>query len=274
MKLATAMAVALALFACACNASAGPPTTLRAPPDLLDEVGFDQALGAQLPVGATFREASSTRVQLRDVLDSKPALLVPGYYSCMNLCGAVRAGVAKAVAASGLTPGKDFNVVLVSIDPSDTPNTAAATQHHEAIAHPDADVARWHYLTGTDVAVRSVMHRIGFRYFYDARNRQYDHDAGIVLLSPQGTVTQYLFGVQFAPETLRLALVNASHGRIGNLVDHFLLLCCNYDPSTGRYSLVIHRIMQGLGIATALLLCGLVVALRRIELRGGNRGPT
>ncbi|MGA9420820.1 MAG: SCO family protein [Rhodanobacteraceae bacterium] len=247
---------------------AGPPTTLRAPPDLLSKVGFEQKLGATVPVAAEFRDTRGATVRLGALFDDKPTLLVPGYYGCVNLCGAVRAGVAHAVAKSGFKPGRDFNVVLVSIDPDETPRIAAATQHHDAGAHPAANVARWHYLTASEAAIRRVTRSIGFRYYHDARNGQYDHDAGVVLLTPQGKITQYLFGVEFAPQTLRLALVGASQGRIGNLVDHFLLLCCNYDPSTGRYSLVIHRIMQALGATTALVLVGLVVFLRRSETRG------
>lgn len=261
----------LTLFACA-GARAGAPTTLRAPPNLLAKVGFDQKLGAQLPLDTVFHDAEGHALALRDLLNGKPILLVPGYFGCTNLCSVVRAGVAHAVAGSGLQPGKQFNLVLVSIDPAETAKSASSAQYIDATAHAGSFVDQWHYLTGSEASIEAVMRSIGFRYFHDTRNGQYDHDAGIVLLSPQGQVTQYLFGVKFAPETLRLALVNASHGKIGNLIDHFLLLCCNYDPSTGRYSLVIHRVMQALGIATVITLCLLIVLLRRSELRRQNGG--
>lgn len=273
------MPFASGLLACmmvaTASAMAGQPTHLRAPPDLLNKVGFVQKLGAQVPLHTMFRNVSGARVSLGDVLNGKPTLLVPGYFSCINLCSIVRTGVANAVAASGLAPGKQFNVVLVSINPDDTPRAAATTQKNDAVGHRNAHVPRWHYLTGTSTASAALMHSIGFRYFFDKRNGQYDHDAGIVLLTPQGKVSQYLFGVKFAPETLRLGLVQASNGKIGNFVDHFLLLCCNYDPSTGRYSLVIHRVMQFLGVLTVLLLVGLVVYLRRREkrLREGDELP-
>ncbi|HEV7121970.1 MAG TPA: SCO family protein [Rhodanobacter sp.] len=244
---------------------AGQPTTLRAPAQLLEKVGFTQQLGAQVPLDAEFHDDDGRMVQLRDLLNDKPTLLVPGYFSCTNLCSVVRVGVANAIAGSGLQPGKQFNVVLVSIDPADTPKTAAMARRQDAGAHANAFVQRWHYLTSNRDASAALMRSIGFRYFHDTRNGQYDHDAGIVLLSPQGKVTQYLFGVKFVPETLRLALVNASQGRIGSIVDHFLLLCCNYDASTGRYSLVIHRVMQALGIATVVTLLLLIVLLRRSE---------
>jgi protein SCO1/2 len=246
---------------------AAADTTLRAPADLRSQVGFDQELGAQVPLGAGLLDANGASVHLRDLMDGKAALLVPGYYGCVNLCSVVRAGVAHAVARSGLRPGSDFEVLLVSVDPHEGPAAASTAQHHDAAQHPGADISRWHYLTGTGAASAAIMRSVGFRYFFDTRNGQYDHDVGVVLLSPQGKVTQYLFGAQFEPRTLRLALVSASQGRIGNLVDHFLLMCCDYDPATGRYSMVIRRVMQTLGIATALALAGLVLLLRRSELQ-------
>jgi len=236
----------------------------------LDAVGFDQHLGAQAPLDGAFRDADGASVRLRDLLDGKPALLVPGYFGCVNLCGIVRAGVAHAVAQSGFAPGDQFNVLLVSIDPRETPADARTAQRNDALAHPNADVAHWHYLTGGATASETLMRSIGFRYRYDPRNGQYAHAAGIVVLGPQGKLAQYLFGVQFPARTLRLALVGASQGRIGNVVDRLLLLCCDYDPSTGRYSLMIHRVMQGLGLATALVLAGLILILRRSELRRAN----
>lgn len=254
----------LVVNACAANAQT---IHLRAPPDLLQRVGFDQNLGAQVPLDARFREADGAGVSLRGLLQGKPTLLVPGYFDCKNICGVVRSGVANAVRRSGLTPGRQFNVVLVSIDPKETPADARTAQSNDALAHPGAGVAHWHYLTGAQTDIAPLMHAIGYRYFYDQRDGQYAHATGVVVLAPQGRATQYLFGVQFAPETLRLSLVAASRGKIGNIVDRLVLLCCAYDVSTGRYTLLIHRVMQGLGITSALTLCGWLLALRRGELK-------
>ncbi|HEY1899319.1 MAG TPA: SCO family protein [Steroidobacteraceae bacterium] len=240
-------------------------TLLRAPADLLGKVGFDQELGAQVPQQVVFRDTHGTSLRLGALLANRPTLLVPAYYRCTNLCSVVRAGVASAVARSGLQPGRDFTVVLVSFDPRESPQDARAAQLVDSLGRPDADVTSFQYLTGPQSSITALMHSIGFRYLYDPRNHQFDHDAGIVLLTPEGQIAQYFFGVQFQPEALRLALVNASHARIGTLVDHFLLLCCDYDVSTGRYSLTIHHVMQALGIATALTLLGLVVFLRLSE---------
>jgi len=242
---------------------ASAAASLRAPVDLRSEVGFDQELGAQLPLDARLHEADGTSIELHDVLGGKPALLVPGYYGCINLCSVVRAGVANALARSGLNAGSDFAVILLSVDPHEGPADASNAQRSDAAQHAGRDITRWHYLTAAPAVSSEIMRRVGFRYFFDARNGEYDHDVGVVLLSAQGKVTQYLFGAQFEPQTLRLALVNASQGRIGNLVDHFLLMCCDYDPATGRYSVVVGRVMQFLGLATVLGLAALVLYLRR-----------
>ena len=258
-------AIALALFA---NPSvAQTQTHLRAPPDLLQRVGFDQNLGRQVPLDARFHEADGASISFGQLLHGKPTLLVPGYFDCKNICGVVRSGVANAVRRSGLKPGEQFNVVLVSIDPKETPADAHTAQSNDVLAHAGAGVAHWHYLTGAQADIAPLMRAIGYRYFYDRRDGQYAHATGVVVLTPQGRVTQYLFGVQFAPETLRLALVDASRGKVGNIVDRLLLLCCAYDVSTGRYTLLIHRVMQGLGITTALALCGWILVLRRGELK-------
>jgi protein SCO1 len=244
-------------------ASAAAP--LRAPVDLGGQVRFDQELGAQLPLNARLQEDNGASVQLHDVLGGKPALLVPGYYGCVNLCSVVRAGVAQAITRSGLKAGSDFAVILLSVDAHEGPADASNAQRSDAAQHAGMDIARWHYLTAAPAVSSDIMRRIGFRYFFDARNGEYDHDVGVVLVSAQGKVTQYLFGAQFEPQTLRLALVNASQGHIGNLVDHFLLMCCDYDPATGRYGVVVGRVMQALGLTTVLGLAAIVLCLRRAE---------
>ncbi|MFZ1906274.1 MAG: SCO family protein [Steroidobacteraceae bacterium] len=248
------------------------PARLPPPPALLMHLGFDQRLGNAVPLALVFRDARGEAGRLGAALGGRPTLLVPGYYRCTNLCDVVRAGVAQAVTASGLEPGQQFNLVLFSIDPRESPADAAAAQKSDAEAHPRAGVQRWRYLTGTSPAVATLARAIGFRYLFDPRNDQYTHTAGIVLLSPQGVITQYLLGVQFAPLTLRLALVNASHGRIGTIVDRLLLVCCDYDPSTGHYSLLISRVLQGLGLLTAATLAALILVLRRAERRAASNG--
>lgn len=245
--------------------AASAAASLRAPANLASKVGFDQELGAQVPVQILLQDVHGVAVALRTLLDGKPAILVPVYYRCRNLCDAVRAGIAHAVAASGLSPATDFRVLLLSFDPRDGPLDADAAQHEDAAANTSAGVLDWHYLTGSPSAIDAVMNSIGFHYFFDGRDGQYAHGAGAVILSPQGKTMQYLFGVQFAAQTLRLALVNAVHGRIGNVLDEFILFCCSYDASTGRYSLTIQTVMRALGVLTALLLGVLILTLLRAE---------
>ena len=257
----------LAITLCPFNAPAAADK-LRAPANLASQVGFDQELGAQVPLQVLLQDVHGTAVPLHTLLGDKAAILVPVYYHCRNLCDAVRAGIAHAVAASGLSPAKDFRVLMLSFDPRDGPPDADAAQREDATAHPPAGVQDWHYLTGSPAAIKAVMKSIGFRYFFDSRDGQYAHGAGAVILSPQGKITQYLFGVQFSAQTLRLALVNAVHGRIGNLLDQFILFCCDYDATTGRYSLAIQHVMQGLGALTALILVALIFQLRRSETKG------
>lgn len=259
-----ALLLAAALFA---YGAASPAGAFRAPADLASKIGFDQELGAQVPVQVLLQDVHGAAVPLRTLLGGKPAILVPVYYRCKNLCDAVRSGIAQAVAASGLNPAADFSVLLLSFDPREGPPDADAAQHEDAAANRNAGIQHWHYLTGTAAAIDAVMRSIGFRYFFDARNGQYAHGAGAVILSPQGKTVQYLFGVQFSAQTLRLALVNAVQGRIGNVFDQFILFCCDYDASTGRYSLAIQTVMRALGVLTALLLGVMIFVLRRAESR-------
>lgn len=240
---------------------------VRAPEDLLERIEFEQKLGARLPLQLPFLTSQGAGVQLKELLRGRPTLLVAGYYHCASLCGVSRAGIAQAVARSGLQPGRDFNVVLFSIDPRDNAATALATQRRDAQTFPGARVSDWFYLTGAQSSSAALAAALGFRYVFDAHSGQFNHPAGIVLLTPRGDIAQYLFGVQFAPQTLRLALVAASNGGIGNAADRLLLLCSDYDAATGRYSALVERLLAVFSISGALLLGAGIVLLRLRERR-------
>ncbi|HEV2620794.1 MAG TPA: SCO family protein [Frateuria sp.] len=229
--------------------SAPPP-----PPDLTQRAGFDQRLGAQLPMDTRFLDANGKPIDLRTLAGGKPLLLTLGYYRCPNLCDVVLNGMAHTLAMLDLAPGRDFAVAFVSIDPTDRPADARHTQAMLERTHPDAHVPHWHFLTGNQASIGSLAHAVGFRYFYDDKLHQYAHAAGLVAITPGGKVAQYFFGVSWPPASLRLALVGASQGRLGSLADRLVLLCCGYDPATGRYSLAIGRTMQALGVAFVLAL--------------------
>lgn len=243
------------LAACASRAPAPPP-------DLTQRAGFDQRLGARIPTDARFHDADGKSTDLRTLANGKPLLLALGYYRCPNLCDVVLNGMAHTLDGLDLQPGRDFEVAFVSIDPAETPADARHTRAMLARMHPAAHVPRWHFLTGDRASIGALAQAVGFRYFYDADLHQYAHAAGLVAITPDGRVAQYFFGVSWPPASLRLALVDASHGQLGSLIDRLVLLCCGYDPTTGRYSLAIGRTMQVLGVAFVLALALWLLWLR------------
>lgn len=250
--------VIVCLLPMAALATRAPPP----PPDLDQRAGFDQHLGAQLPMQVRLRNAAGKPVDLRTLAGGKPLLLALGYYRCPNLCDVVLNGMAHTLASLDLVPGRDFEVVFVSIDPDETPADARHTQAMLERMHPDARVPQWHLLTGDAPAVGALARAIGFRYFFDPKLGQYAHAAGLVAITPDGHVAQYFFGLSWPPASLRLALVGASQGRLGSLVDRLVLLCCGYDPTTGRYSVTIGRVMRVLGVAFVLALASWLAWLR------------
>lgn len=253
--------ILLLLFWLPLVAGAGVPP----PADLSQRAGFDQRLGAQVPMTLHFRDANGRSVTLAELADGKPTLLALGYYRCPNLCDLVLHGIAHALPGLRLRPGEDYQVVFVSIDPRETSADARDAAQMLAQMNLASRVDRWYLLTGDPASIHAVAQAVGFRYFHDSRNDQYAHAAGLAVLTGQGKVAQYFFGVSYPPQALRLALVDASHGRLGNLIDRLVLLCCGYDPGTGRYSLLIGRVMQGLGVGFVLLMLAGLYGFRRRE---------
>ncbi|GAB2560747.1 SCO family protein [Dyella jejuensis] len=247
----------LCLYA-ACASAAPPPPT-----DLTARVGFDQKLGATLPLDARFTDAAGTTASLRQWMDGHPALLLMGYFRCPNLCDVTQQGLAHAMAVSGLRPGRDVSVMFISIDPRETAADATRSQQMVARMPGDANAAAWHFLRGDAAAIAAVTQATGFRYAYDARLGQYAHPAGLVIATADGRVNQYLMGANYVPQTVHLAVVAASRHTLGSMVDQLVLLCCGYDPATGRYTVTIDRIMQGLGFGFVAVLLGLFLLLRR-----------
>jgi len=243
------------LLACAWNAVAQDTAPLP-PPDLDQRVGWDQRVGAQLPATLRLRDAQGRSVTLAQLSGGKPLLLSLGYYRCPNLCGMVLHGMGDAVARiPALRAGRDYQVAFVSIAPDETAADARHAQARLARMHPQSHVEDWHLLTADTAQVRVLADAVGFRYFHDPHIGQYAHPAGAVVLSGD-RVAQYFFGSAFAPAALRLALVDASHGRLGTVIDQIVLLCCGYDPTTGRYGLLIWQLMRLLGVGFVLLAGG------------------
>ncbi len=244
-------------------------------PDILRNVGFDQRLGAQVPLDLPFRDETGSPVKLGDYLGDKPVLLVPAYYECPMLCTIVLNGVTSALRALPFDVGREFRVVTFSFNPHETSELAAAKKatYIEDYRRPGA-AAGWHFLTGDEPSIAALTQAIGFRYVWDEASKQYAHASGIVVLTPGGRISHYFFGVEFSPRDLRLALVEASGERIGSLVDQLLLFCFHYDPATGRYSRVALNAVRAGGVLTLAALVGFVVLmLRRDAIRARRAAP-
>jgi protein SCO1 len=250
------------------------PRPLRAhdpnlhPLQVLDAIGFDQRLDAPVPLDLTFLDESGQPVQLRHFFDGKPVILSMGYYDCPNLCPLTRRGLLASLQQLRFTAGEEFTVLAVSIDPAETPALAAQTRAElvQAYNRPAAEPG-WHFLTGDHDAIDELSDAVGFRYAYDTRQQAYAHASGVIILTPEGTVSRYLLGLEYAPRDLRLALVEATANRIGTVIDQVLLFCYHYDPITGEYTMLIMNVLRLAGLTTVLLLGGVITLLLRRERR-------
>jgi protein SCO1/2 len=248
-------------------ASALPPT--------LREIGFDQNLDRQIPLDIPFIDEQGRAVHLGDYFGTKPVVLAFVYYSCPLLCTQVLNALASALDVLSLQPGADFEVVTISFDPREKPALAAAKKELalKRYQRPGAAGA-WHFLTGAQPAIARATEAAGFRFVWDEPLQQFAHPTGIIVLTPGGRVARYLFGIEYGPRDLRLAIVDASAGKVGSPVDSFLLYCYHYDPMTGRYGLVIMRTIRLAGAATFLALAMFVgVMLRREHLARHTQHP-
>ena len=209
------------------------------------------------------------------IFGKRPVVLVFAYYDCPMLCTQVINGLASALGVLSLEPGKDFEIVTVSFDPRDTPATATAKKavYLDRYKRPGA-AAAWHFLTGAPASIERLTKAAGFRYVWDDQTKQFAHPTGVIVLTPDGRLARYLFGIEYGPRDLRLALVEASAGKVGTPVDALLLYCYHYDPMTGRYGLVIMRAMRIAGAATVLALASFIfIMLRRERAQHSTRHP-
>jgi protein SCO1/2 len=246
-------------------------------PAVLQEVGIDQLLNNRVPLDATFVDEQGRAVTLGDYFSGgKPVLLSLVYYQCPMLCGEVLKGMTSTLTAIKLEPGRDFEIVTISIDPTDTPLTASTKKQAVLGRYQRERAAQgWHFLTGQKPQIDLVANALGYHYRYDAPSQQYFHPAAIMVLTPQGRIAQYFYGVEYAAQDVRLGLVEASQEKIGTLVDHVLLFCYRYDASQGRYTLAIMRAVRLGGVVTLLGLFTLLGVLirkgpRREHATGGR----
>ena len=244
-------------------------------PGALVGVGIDQKLDAKIPLDLMFRDEFGRALPLATYFHAgRPVLLAPVYYRCPMLCTQILNGVVSALRVLSFEPGRDFEVVAFSFDPKDTPELAAAKRESYLKRFGKPDTANgWHFLTGDEANIRALMDAVGFHYKYDPKTDQYAHASGIMLLTPDGRLSKYFYGVEYAPRDLRLGLVEASLNKIGSPVDRILLFCYHYDPAAGKYGAVAMNMVRFAGAVFALI-CGvfLLVALRR-DWRADRRVP-
>jgi protein SCO1/2 len=247
------------------NGIMSPPASTR--PPRLENVGIEQRLDAQVPPDLTFRDDAGKAVKLGDYFGHKPMILNLVYYNCTMLCGEALAGLASAMRLVKFDVGNEFDVITVSFDPRETPEMAAAKKKDFVARYGRSNAASgWHFLTGQAESINALTKAVGFQYQYDAQANQYAHATAIMVLTPRGRISRYFYGVDFPPKDLRMGLVEASQGKIGNAVDAVLLYCYHYNPETGKYGAVVGNILRLAAAATILMLGTFLFILWRLDL--------
>jgi protein SCO1/2 len=241
-----------------------PPSSVR--PPYLQNVGIEQHLDGQVPPDLSLVDDTGRAVKLGDYFGKKPLILNLVYYNCTMLCGEALAGLTGAMKMVKFDVGNEFDVITVSFDPRETPAIAAAKKqvYLKRYGRPAA-ASGWHFLTGPAESISALTKAVGFQYQYDPKIKQYAHATAIMVLTPHGRISRYFYGVDFPPKDLRMGLVEASQGKIGNAVDQVLLYCYHYDPATGKYGAVVSNMLRLGGGLTILILGGLLFILFRLE---------
>jgi protein SCO1/2 len=256
------VALTLALFSALALADVPPPPAVQ-------NVKVTEHLGEQIPTDLQFTDSNGHPFRIADVLASgKPVLLTLAYYHCPMLCGLVMSGEMKALRQTDLELGKDYRALTVSIDPDETSQMAAEKKrgYLQDLGYPDTD-PNWIFATGQADQVKKLADAIGFGYSYDRFSKQYAHNAVIMFLSPDGRVTRYLYGVNFAPKDVSLALLEASHGKVGTSLDRVILQCFRFDPATRKYGFDIMLFMRAGALTVLFSLATLLFILWRREVK-------
>ena len=242
-------------------------------PAELQGVGIDQRLNSQIPLDLMFRDEAGRQVPLSTYFTpQKPVLLALVYFQCPMLCTQILNGVESSLKAVSLNPGQDFEVLAVSFDPHDTPEIAAAKKQTYLRRYGRANTANgWHFLTGDEANIKALTDAVGFHYKYDAVTKQFAHASGVMVTTPQGRLSHYFYGVEYAPRDLRLGLVEASQGKIGNPVDQILLFCYHYDPATGKYGAIALNMLRVAGGGFALFGGVFLLIVLRRDVRASRK---
>ena len=229
-------------------------------PSLLNDVGIDQRLNQQIPLNLMFRDEHGQTVALQSYFGKKPVVLALVYYNCPMLCTLVLNGLIQSVNTMSFVVGKEFDVVVVSFDPRETPELAIGKKQVYLERYiVKGTEAGWHFLTGDESSIKALTQNVGFRYTYDAEKDLFAHASGITVLTPEGKISKYFYGVEYSPRDLRLGLVEASENKIGSPVDQLLLMCYHYDPTTGKYGAVVMNVMRVAGAITLLMIIAFII---------------
>jgi len=244
-----------------------PPENVRPQgslPEALRDIGIDQRLNEQLPLDLDFRDESGRDVKLREYFNGKPVILALVYYTCPMLCNQELNGLVGMLKTLSFNAGREFNVVAVSFDPRDTPETAFAKKRAYVDRYQrSSGEAGLHFLTGDEKSIQALTETVGFHYRFDSETNQYVHASGIMIATPEGRLSHYFYGIDYSPRDVRLGLVEASDNKIGSPVDQVLLFCYHYDPVTGKYGAVIMNIIRLGGLVTFAGLAVIVFVMRR-----------
>src|SRR5712671_4574600 len=243
------------------KSSSGLPTQLQ-------NVGFEPQLNAQLPLDVNFRDESGRDVRLREYFGRKPIVLALVYYGCPMLCNQVEMGVVGSLKMLSFNPARDYEVLFVSFDPRETPDMAAKKKAAalSRFGRPET-AAGWHFLTGKQEAIHAVAAAANFRYAFDEKHNLFAHASGIMLLTPDGRISRYFYGVEYPSRDVRLGLLDASAGKIGRPIDRLLLYCFEYNPESARYSAAILKIVRLAGLLTIFTIVAAILIFRRRDLR-------
>lgn len=255
------------LFLCAICLSANYASGQLSTKQIVQDVGIDQHLDAQLPLDAVLVDEQGQSVRLAEFFGrGKPVIVNFVYFRCPMLCTQVLNGLLRSSQSIKFTMHEDFDVLSISIDPRETPAMAAAKKRKYVASYrrPGAEEG-WHFLTADAATIERLTSIAGFRYRYDEPSDQYAHASGLIVATPEGRISHYLYGIDYPPNDLRLALAASSENRIGNLVDQVLLLCYHYDPVTGKYGLAISALIRFSGVLTLLVLGGYLLRMYRVE---------
>ncbi len=257
-------------------AQSSPAPSPSGLPPILRDVNFTPALNAAVPLDLEFHDESGQAVRLADYFHGKPVILALAYYQCPMLCDQVLHGLASSLKALSFNAGDKFEVVVASFNPRETPNMAADKKKDVLERYGRARTASgFHFLTGQQSAITTLTRAVGFSYAWDAQANIFAHASGILILTPEGRISRYFYGIEYAPRDVRLGLVEASANKIGTAMDRVLLFCYHYDPATGKYGALVMNFVRGGGILTVLVLGFIVFLFLRRERQSlaGDRAP-